>query len=482
MPLDLSGQITSPPSAEQQAMLDTLQPNILKGHTRDFLSIFFLKFTDAAEGRGFLSKLEPLMKSASKHLAEIDAFKKSKVPGTPYVGVGLTAAGYAKLEVTDVPVDQAFRNGMQGNPKLNDPPVDKWDEAFRAKADLHACVLIGDMTMEPKSATHDKVSALLNATPSVVVLGTQDGTGLHNSNGDGIEHFGYVDGRSQPLFLASDIENEMHSTDGTSIWNPAFAIGRAIVPEPAPEGAGEHFGSYFIFRKLEQDVQAFKIAELKFAKDLGLEVPERAGALLVGRFEDGTPVTSQAAEGAHSPVLNNFDYSSDAVAGKCPFLGHIRKTNPRGTGGFEDHDKERMHIMARRGQTYGVRVDNPNDGATANKPTGNVGLLFMAFNSDIGDQFEFTQIAWANGAGFPRVPPGTPAPGVDALIGQTAGDVTRPKMSVPSKWGDAASMQTVDAVPRTVTMKGGEYFFMPSLSFMRRVGQAGVSPAPAKTA
>ena len=108
---------TIPSTSVQTAMLDTLQPNILKGHTRDFLSIIFLKFTDAEKGREFLSKLEPLMKSASQQLAEIDAFKRPKVPGTPYVGVGLTAAGYAKLEVTDVPDDHAFRNGMQGKPE-----------------------------------------------------------------------------------------------------------------------------------------------------------------------------------------------------------------------------------------------------------------------------------------------------------------------------------------------------------------------------
>lgn len=62
--------------------------------------------------------------------------------------------------------------------------------------------------------------------------------------------------------------------------------------------------------------------------------------------------------------------------------------------------------MARRGQTYGVRTDNPNDGRIDNKPDKNVGLLFMAFNSDIGKQFEVTQKNWANNPGLPASLPG----------------------------------------------------------------------------
>ena len=110
-------------------------------------------------------------------------------------------------------------------------------------------------------------------------------------------------------------------------------------------------------------------------------------------------------------------------------------------------------------------VDNPNDGKTDNKPTGNVGLLFMAFNSDIRDQFEFTQKSWANFEGFPK---GKNA-GVDPIIGQMPALKIRPKVTCPVKWGDSgnSSMVNVDAIPQTVTMKGGEYFFMPSLAFLR---------------
>ena len=119
--------------------------------------------------------------------------------------------------------------------------------------------------------------------------------------------------------------------------------------------------------------------------------------------------------------------------------------------------------MARRGQTYGVRTDDPNDGKFDNKPEKGVGLLFMAFNADIGQQFEFAQKSWANTAGFPKVPPGRGAPGLDMVIGQGP----RPAIDAPKEWGAnfavTAQHKVVAALPQAVTMKGGEYFFMPSL-------------------
>lgn len=448
-------------------MLENLQPNIVKPHTREFLSLLFLEFTSPASGCNFLRSVLSFMKSARQHLEEIEAFKVLPHPaGTPYVGVGLTCHGYLKLNVTPIPNDPAFLQGMHGQPQLNDPDPGTWDSHLSDANSLHAVVLVGDTAMESKAAMYDKIVGIINATPGVTVLGTQDGLGLHNANGDGIEHFGYVDGRSQPLFLQEDIDAEKVSTDGAANWDPAFPLQQVIVPDPAAPDPSVHFGSYFVFRKLEQNVQLFKESEEKFANALGLNDDERAGGMLVGRFEDGTPVTVQFAEGMKHPVPNNFNYDSDGQGAKCPFLGHVRKTNPRGTGGFEPHEDERKHLMPRRGQTYGVRTDNPNDGQIENKPQGNVGLLFMAFNSDIGNQFEFTQINWANNTGFPSVPPGSAAPGVDPVIGQTLNDAMRSSMTCPVLWGEPDSMKTVEAVPRAVTMKGGAYFFMPSLAFL----------------
>lgn len=462
-------------SADDRKMLEGLQPNILKPHVRDYLTVLFLRFDQSAGGRSFLTALtsgtKPLVKSALAHLQEIKAFKKDKKKkGSAYVGVGLTPAGYTALGIAPArqPKDPAFRAGMKAG-SLQDPPPSTWDKHFQGP--IHAVVVVGDADQAGHDAALAKVMAILAARPSVIEVGRQEGLGLHNANGHGIEHFGYVDGRSQPLFLTEDVEAERLGSDGTSSWNPAFGPGRAIVPDSAAADPAHDFGSYFVFRKLEQDVKRFKEEELALAKRLKLDGDEmeRAGAMLVGRFEDGSPLTLQRAEGAHSSVLNDFNYSSDPQGGKCPFFGHIRKMNPRGSGGFEAEADERKHIMARRGQTYGHRADNPNDGDTDNKPSGGVGLLFMAFNSNIGEQFAFVQSVWANNAGFPATPTPVPPlppkrPDLDPIIGQGArGDV-----HCPVRWGDSFNdHRKSKPVPQTVTMKGGEYFFMPSLAFLR---------------
>ena len=105
---------------------------------------------------------------------------------------------------------------------------------------------------------------------------------------------GIVDGRSQPLFFQSDIERERQKGDGTNVWDPGAGPDLVLVPDPyGREGCDS--GSYLVFRKLEQNVRAFKEYEQKFAQALGLtgEDAKRAGALVMGRFEDGTPVVLQ---------------------------------------------------------------------------------------------------------------------------------------------------------------------------------------------
>ncbi|MET8079045.1 hypothetical protein [Streptomyces sp. NPDC005303] len=460
MPVDLSSQLSwKNATGDAATMLENLQPNILKGHVREHLHILLLQFTESEAGapaaRAFLAGLLPLMKSAKAQLEEVEEHRLRGVSGTPYVGVGLTKAGYDKLGLPHAPPDEAFGRGMQASgtrEKLRDPEVTQWEPGFQEA--IHAVVLVGDAEPTPADDRLREVEALLPG--SIRVLGRERGRGLHDEAGRGIEHFGYVDGRSQPLFLTEDVDDERRRTDGTSVWDPAQPLERVLVADPAAPDPATDFGSYFVLRKLEQNVRLFKAAEEELADTLKLDNSDRdrAGAMLVGRFRDGTPLTLQGTAGAHSPVMNDFVYASDGAADKCPFQAHIRKTNPRGSGGFEPPETERGHLMARRGQTYGERVEG-------DLPESGVGLLFMAFNSDLNNQFEFTQASWANFAGFPDSGD-EPQPGLDQVIGQ--GD--RPSAHWARVWGEEED-QEAPAAQQAVTMKGGEYFFMPSLPFLR---------------
>ena len=141
--------------------------------------------------------------------------------------------------------------------------------------------------------------------------------------GQHIEHFGYVDGRSIPAFLREDIDKET-SRDH---WDPSAPLSLVLTPDPMADEE-DSFGSCFVFRKLEQNVSGFSAGVQALAATLGI-APELAGAYVVGRFKDGTPVTRRATPGLED--INDFDYqATDRQANRCPFHAHIRKADPRG--------------------------------------------------------------------------------------------------------------------------------------------------------
>jgi deferrochelatase/peroxidase EfeB len=91
-----------------------------------------------------------------------------------------------------------------------------------------------------------------------------------------------------------------------------------------------------------------------------------------------------------------------------------------------------------------------------------VGLLFMAYNSLIANQFKFTQHTWVNDTNFPVAPPGPH--GIDPVIGQ--GPVNPAHQKLPNPWDSTTSVGGV-SFSGFVKMKGGEYFFSPSLTFLK---------------
>ena len=169
-------------------------------------------------------------------------------------------------------------------------------------------------------------------------------------------------------------------------------------------------------------------------------------------------------------VPNGFTYADDADGARCPFHAHIRKTNPRGDivrqfGAPEP--AERGPIMARRGITYGAQrpmsADHSEFADQDHEPIHDSGLLFMAYMASIEAQFEFTQQSWANNPDFV-----VPAAGVDPVIGQTS-DATQRKHTYLDGYTSGAP-KTELSFGNFVHMQGGEYFFAPSLSFLRSVG------------
>ena len=478
MAIDLTAPLAwTKADPEELRMLQALQGNILKSHGRDYTANIFFKLDPAKplQSKRMLRQLaNEKLTSAYRQLVDTQRFKITHQDGGPFVHLALTFTGYQALGLAaKAPGDPDFKAGMKAKASvdaLHDPVVTAWEAPFQQ--DLHGLVLAAADTESETAALAISIKNLITDAGGSVVH-TQHGKALRNAAGVGIENFGYVDGRSQPLLLQEDIDAETQSA-GTSRWDPAFPLNTALIKDPGTTDTFS-FGSLFIFRKLEQDVRQFKTREQIIADVLELtgDARELAGAMIVGRFEDGTPVTlSDEAHGG--PPANNFSYTGDAGA-RCPLHAHIRKVNPRGSGGAEPQPAERKHIMPRRGIPFeDVKreihpAELPESGSLAEftakvaplLPTGGVGLLFMAYNAVIAQQFKFTQQTWANNTGFPV--PGTH--GIDPVIGQGPTNLTDQKVN--KVWDDPASpiMNNVD-FHGFVTMRGGEYMFSPSLTFL----------------
>jgi Dyp-type peroxidase family len=476
MPIDVTKPLSwKNANHDEQKMLRALQGNILKGHGRPAtINIFFR--IDGAKRRQMRAALREIANyhaiSAYQQLIETDNFHRTRQPGSPFVSVFLSATGYAALGVAAgaVPADASFRAGMKAAaPGLGDALVATWEAPFQGPID--GMILVASENDTLLRLKRDAVANLLLEGGGSIVK-EQAGRALFNEANNSIEHFGYVDGRSQPLLLVED--NDIEARDaGIAEWDPQGSLDVALVPDPG-SADGISFGSYFIFRKLEQDVRGFQRKEEVLADALGFtgEARELAGALVVGRFEDGTPVTmSDEAKKKNPP--NDFNYNADPGA-RCPFHAHIRKANPRGTGGFESAANERKHLMVRRGIPYEdvPRLVHPSDLPSSETladfdakvgpllPTGDVGLLFMAYNHELALQFEFTQKSWVNNPAFPA---GGAPPKLDPIIGQ--GPVGAQHWL--KKWDDPAVGAAALSFQGFVKMRGGEYFFAPSLNFLR---------------
>lgn len=456
--------------------LAKLQGNILKAHGRDAsISIFFSFGGDIPAVKRALGLLaRRYVTSALDQHRDAQVFRDFRIPGRTFGNLFLSASGYTTLGLEPVVLfpeanveandpTSTFAGGMKstGQIEFGDPTLEEWDRAYQRT--IHAMLLLADDDEPHLSRTAR--SALDEIGAAGTVQAVEIGHVMRNEAREPVEHFGFVDGLSQPLYLRSDFRyapsgDRVAEKNGTPIehWDPFEPLRRVLLRDPGvPDDPGCH-GSFLVFRKLEQDVQGFKAREGELADALGLLGPqrERAGAMIVGRFRDGTPLTASATAPGQRPVDNDFQYESDGRGRRCPHHAHIRKVNPRGDTlrirnlSDEQQELERRRRITRRGVSYG----------DATSPSTGVGLLFMCFQASIKQQFAFIQRRWANRAHFLGY--GT---GLDTVIGQGVG--------VDQRWPTVYDQpdRTPFQVDGFVRMKGGEFFFAPSLPFFERLAE-----------
>jgi Dyp-type peroxidase family len=503
-------QPIDPADPAHAAWLGNLQGNILTGHGRDHTVHIFIRLPgDQAAARALVAELARHVTSASKQETERQQFKSFGIPGALFGNLLLSAHGYRRLGFSDEvlrgafeeaanqprPTASNFLDGMAKNAvsDLGDPPLAEWEPGFD-KGDIDAMLLLADDDEDYLGRRAREVVDALDGRCGIARI--ERGKALRTDEGEGIEHFGYVDGRSQPLFLSTDFANLEGGAIGPGtteagggkidVWNPFEPLELVLLPDPLAERP-DCLGSYFVFRKVEQNVRDFIIEEQRLADRLGLQgtARERAGAMVVGRFRDGTPIVLSQTDGFIPQKENNFRYDrgpGDKDALRCPFHGHIRKTNPRGDivelGAPEE--AERAHRIARRGITYGKRDRDPDAFQVLDDlPSKDVGLLFMCFQASIRNQFAFMQRGWANNQGFVRRSPqtGEPLTGIDPIIGQFDSEQeggpknARIDQTWKPRFGEAEP--TVETFfGDFVKMRGGEFFFAPSIPFLRNLAAA----------
>lgn len=452
MPISLDQPLdTSLPEAD--ALLSSIQGNILKSHGRDHAAHVFLTYgADPAKNRRWLAEFaRNHVTNASRQKRARNAWMADGGPGQLFTSVGLAYTGYQALQIPDaeIPADPDFRLGMknqaQSRRPYNDPPAEQWEASFQGRVDA-IIIFAHDDPKQLADAVTQTVASLQGIASAIWVEGGS--RLLFSFPGEAepttIEHFGYEDGISNPLFYLDDIAAE-RAARGSVKWDPAAELALALVAEPDSE---ERYGSYFVFRKLEQNVAGFRAALEKIAAmPGGSGDADQIGAMAVGRFRNGAPLIPTPP--ATDPSGNDFHFKTDDPDGAvCPFHAHIRKTNPRGDTPLPAN-VERMFRIVRRGITYGQRPDL-SPGATLPPPAGGVGLLFMSCQSRL-EQFAIQQEG-SDSNDFAQA-----GVGVDAVIGQNS-------TPVPQEWPKGSGVRFTMA--NFVKMLGGEYFFMPSIGML----------------
>ncbi len=332
---------------------------------------------------------------------------------------------------------------------------------------------------------------------------------------DGIEPFGFADGISQPQI---DWERQRDVTRPQLDYSNVVALGEFLLGYPneydkytnrpllesdgaaangllAAEDAPEkkdlgRNGTYLVMRQLRQDVRRFWQFVNQEAGG-NSAAADQLGAALVGRTRTGdplVPVQEQAIPGIGPDPQqirqNQFTFATDPRGVACPFGAHVRRENPRnadypgrptglaklitmlgfGPRGFRDDlmSPVRFHRILRRGREYGPGL-SPGDALAAAPPDDpQRGLHFICLNANISRQFEFLQNAWTANTKFSGLSGEN-----DPLVGNREpipGDPFAGDFTIPQAGG---LRRRVSGLPQFVTVRGGAYFFLPSLRALR---------------
>src|SRR5271155_2940465 len=523
----------------EDPLLDTdqIQGNILAGFLKDNQTLIFLGIKNPKTFRPWLKALVPFIATTDEVLQFNRLFKmiryrrgvESRAVLATWLNIAFSFRGIKKLRPEDLNKfkDIAFKKGLAARSKDLKDPLGPDDEGFQKKwliggedneADLMLIVAsdsleeMGIAVRRIESWIYEGVEVDGQKLPSgAEVIFKQKGATLPAPL-TGHEHFGFLDGVSQPGIrgvakvtgeLITPKQNPADHTQGKPgqdrLWpgefvfgypaqNPKDADGEGKLREAGPKWAKN--GSYLVFRRLRQDVGGFH----DFLKTEGNRLnlgPELFGAKCVGRWASGAPIERAPKEDnlkmSRDDCANNaFNFQvgtipktpthsgecednfskdlaeADPLGTVCPFAGHIRKAYPRDDVSRTDRTvgeaTTETHRLLRRGIPFGDPFD-----PTVIPDDGNRGLLFLAYQTSIENQFEFVTKNWVNNPDFKD-----PGSGHDPILGQTNNKDGSRVRFFPLKLPNGTEV-TVRLEKDWVIPTGGGYFFAPSIEALDTV-------------
>jgi Dyp-type peroxidase family len=351
---------------------------------------------------------------------------------------------------------EAFRQGMAARADkladygVNDPK--NWEQPF-SSGQIHIAVTIFSDAEDKWRRTMETAREQYQGLSGTTVLLLQD---FGAQPGD-LNPLGYKDGIGQPAIEGSGIEPL--PGQGRPIKAGEFILGypgEAGEPllMPQPEELG-HNGTFAGVRKYQSRVGSFNRFLQKNAKTD--EERELLAAKLVGRWRSGAPLTlaptkDDPALGEDPQRNNDFTYANDPQGKQVPLGCHMRRMNPRDTHMARLTDVN-LHRIIRRSTTYGVPYD-PNATLEHDDEVEH-GIYFIFIGARVMETIEFLQREWINDGNFMNL-----GKERDPTVGlhEEPGTFTIPKDPVRRR---------IHGIETFNVLRGGEYFFMPSLSALR---------------
>lgn len=484
---------------EPQLATEDIQGHVFPGFGATHSVVIVLNIREPAQARAALAKL-PRVTSMAEALHDKSERREAAVRGidrpaqsSVSFAVSLAASALRSWNVRTSALDASFDAGMLDDAiALGDPTGDAGipsDWMFNNSASTRADVLLVGAHSEEAVLHREAERWISLLRPSLEPVLVEYGRRRAHDK----EFFGFNDGVSQPALRGVDHNGEPLSRRTIAPQDPRSQLfakpGQLLVwpglvvfgyagqtsdvtvpgPEMQPPTSWLRNGSYLVFRRLRQDVAAFRSAVGDLQSQLinaGEHVSEAwVGSRLVGRWPDGTPVTASPhgpdSEISDSLRVNNFRFasrlsptplwvnpplelpavSSDLLGRACPRVAHIRKVNPRdgmSEIGAEHHAEK---LILRRGVTFGPEEEDA--------PEAQRGLLFLSYQTSIVNQFKFLQMNWSNSATRPT------GDGIDPVIGQDGTD--HPKRFL-KLFGPSGQSRHCRFDGRWVVPTGGEYF------------------------